>query len=84
MKTLVAMLLASASLAASAGAVSVLRAAPVPALDEGALVLLALAVGGIAGWAVKRRGRKWRRGLRAGGRAVVRQVGFPSTPGDDR
>lgn len=58
MKTLVAMLLASASLAASAGAVSVLRAAPVPALDEGALVLLALAVGSIAGWAVKRRGRK--------------------------
>jgi hypothetical protein len=59
MKTLLAMLMASATAAAWAGPAPVLRIAqPVPALDEAGLMLLAIVVGGVASWAVKRRNRR--------------------------
>ena len=59
MKSLLAALLASASLPAWAGGVSILKGAtPVPALDEAGVLLLAVVVGGGAGWVVKRNRRK--------------------------
>ena len=59
MKALLAMLLASATASSWAGPVPVLRtAAPVPALDDAGLVLLAVVVGGVASWAVRRRNRR--------------------------
>lgn len=53
MKAIVAVLLALASTPAIGG--GAVRLAPVPALDEAGLVLLAVVVGGVASWAVKRR-----------------------------
>jgi hypothetical protein len=53
MRAVAALLLALASTTASGG--GVVRLAPVPALDEAGLVLLAVVVGGVASWAVKRR-----------------------------
>lgn len=53
MKAIAAVLLASASTAAYGG--GAVKLAPVPALDDAGLVLLAVVVGGVASWAVKRR-----------------------------
>lgn len=60
MKTVLAGWLALLSTVASAGPVVVVlrTAAPVPALDEGGLMILAVVVGGVAGWAVRRRNQR--------------------------
>jgi len=59
MKALLAALLASTAVTAWGGPAVVVRiATPVPALDDGGLVLLAIVVGGLAGWAAKRRRRR--------------------------
>jgi len=58
MKTWMLTALALASQAAWAGTVALKPSFSVPMLDDAGLVVLALAVGGVAGWAVRRRGRK--------------------------
>jgi hypothetical protein len=59
MKAMLAILLASTAVTAWGGPVVVVRvASPVPALDAAGLVLLAVLVGGVAGWAAKRRHRR--------------------------
>ncbi len=49
--------LALASQAAWAGTVALKSAFAVPLLDDAAITILAIAVGGVAGWALKRRRR---------------------------
>jgi hypothetical protein len=49
--------LALASQAAWAGTVALKSAFAVPLLDDAAITILAVAVGGVAGWALKRRRR---------------------------
>ena len=61
MRTLLAAVLALLATDALAGTpvpVRLLVPNPVPALDDAALTILAVAVGGVAGWAFKRRRRK--------------------------
>ena len=61
MRTLLAGMLALLTAPAVAGEpvpVPVLVANPVPALDDAGITILALAVGGLAGWVVRRRRRK--------------------------
>ena len=59
MKALLALLLASAPATAWAGPPVAIRvAAPVPALDDAGLLLLAVVVGGVASWVARRRNRR--------------------------
>ena len=57
MKSLLLAGLALASQAAWAGTVALKSAFAVPLLDDAAITILAVAVGGVAGWALKRRRR---------------------------
>lgn len=61
MRTLLAgafALLAAEALAGTPVPVRILAVNPVPALDDVGITILAVAVGGVAGWIVRRRRRK--------------------------
>jgi hypothetical protein len=51
-------LLSVEALAGTPAPVPVLIANPVPALDDAGITILAVAIGGVAGWIVRRRRRK--------------------------